>query len=127
LSVAFSGTDATSGVASCTNPSYGAGDGASVSVSGSCTDVAGNSSSASFGFKYDATPPAVTATPDRKPDAKGWYRKPLTVTFAGTDATSGISGCTAPTRYAGPDLAKAAVVGACRDGAGNTAQAGQAF
>ena len=32
-----------------------------------------------------------------------------------------------PTRYAGPDLAKATVVGACRDAAGNTAEAGQAF
>ncbi len=77
------------------------------SLSGTCTDVAGNSSAAaSIGFKYDATPPAVTASPDRKPDGKGWYRKPLTVSFAGTDATSGIAACTAPTRYAGPDLAE---------------------
>ena len=43
----------------------------SASVSGSCTDVAGNSSRASFGFKYDATPPVVTASPDRQPDGKG--------------------------------------------------------
>jgi hypothetical protein len=127
LTVSFAGTDATSGIASCARPSYGSGDGASVSVSGSCTDVAGNSTGASFGFKYDATPPAVTAAPDRKPDAKGWYRKPLTVNFAGADATSGIAACTAPSRYAGPDLAKAAVVGSCRDGAGNAAEAAQAF
>jgi hypothetical protein len=127
LTVSFAGTDATSGIASCARPSYGSGDGASVSVSGACTDVAGNSTGASFGFKYDATPPAVTAAPDRKPDAKGWYRKPLTVNFAGADATSGIAACTAPSRYAGPDLAKAAVVGSCRDGAGNAAEAAQAF
>jgi hypothetical protein len=128
VAASFSGQDGVSGIAGCSSPTYSGGDSASASLSGSCTDVAGNASAAaSVGFKYDATPPAVTATPDRKPDAKGWYRKPLTVTFAGTDATSGIAGCTAPTRYAGPDLAKAAVVGACRDGAGNTAQAGQAF
>jgi hypothetical protein len=125
--VAFVGSDATSGIASCTSPSYGQGDGAAVSVSGSCTDAAGNASSASFGFKYDATAPVVTASPDRKPDGKGWYRKPLTVTFAGTDATSGIAACTAPTSYAGPDLPTAAVVGACVDAAGNKAEAGQAF
>ena len=51
----------------------------------------------------------------------------MTVSFAGTDGTSGIEGCTAATRYAGPDLPKAAVVGACRDIAGNAAQAGQTF
>jgi hypothetical protein len=128
LSVAYAGTDATSGIASCTSPSYGGGDGSAVSVSGTCTDAAGNTSAAaSFGFKYDATPPAVTASPDRKPDGKGWYRKPFTVSFAGTDATSGIAACTAPTRYAGPDMAKATVVGACQDAAGNRAEAGQAF
>lgn len=128
VAAAFSGQDSVSGIAGCSAPTYAGGDSASASLSGTCTDVAGNGSApGSIGFKYDATPPAVTAAPDRKPDTKGWYRKPLTVTFAGTDATSGIAACTAPTRYAGPDLVKAAVVGACRDAAGNTAQAGQAF
>ena len=61
------------------------------------------------------------------PTAKGWYRKPVTVSFAGTDVTSGIAACTAPTRYAGPDQPKAAVVGSCRDAAGNSAEAGQTF
>ncbi len=99
-----------------------------MAVSGTCSDVAGNTSGAtSFGFKYDATPPAVTASPDRKPDGKGWYRKPFTVSFAGTDATSGIATCSAPTRYAGPDRAKATLVGACRDAAGNAAEGGQPF
>jgi hypothetical protein len=127
LSVAFSGSDATSGIASCTNPSYGGGDSASVSVSGSCSDAAGNSSSGSFGFKYDATPPAVTASPDRKPDRTTWYRKPVTFSFAGTDLTSGIAACSAPTEYKGPDVAEASIVGSCRDAAGNVAEAGQAF
>ena len=127
LTVSFGGTDGTSGIASCTRASYAGGDGASVSVSGSCTDSAGNSGGASFGFKYDATPPAVTPSVDRPPDGQGWYRKPLTVRFAGTDVTSGIAACTAPTRYAGPDRAKAAVVGSCSDAAGNVAEVGQAF
>ena len=120
VAAGFSGQDAVSGIAGCSSPTYSGGDSASASLSGACTDVAGNASApASVGFKYDATPPAVTASPDRKPDGKGWYRKPLTVSFAGTDATSGVAACTAPTRYAGPDLPKAAVVGSCLDVAGN--------
>ena len=49
------------------------------------------------------------------------------MSFAGTDLTSGVAACTAPTRYAGPDQAKAAVVGSCSDAAGNSAQASQTF
>ena len=128
LTVAVAGADATSGIASCSSPSYSGGDGAAVAVSGTCSDAAGNTSApASFAFKYDATPPTVSPSVDRPPDGKGWYRKPVTVSFAGTDATSGIVACTAPTRYAGPDLPQAAVVGSCRDAAGNSAEAGRTF
>ena len=123
----FAGTDATSGIAGCSSPSYGGADGSSVSVAGTCTDIAGNTSSVAVSFKYDATPPTVSPSVDRPPDGKGWYRKPVMVSFAGTDLTSGIAACTAPTRYAGPDQPRAAVVGECRDAAGNSAQAGQAF
>ena len=49
------------------------------------------------------------------------------MSFAGTDTTSGIAACTAPTRYEGPDQSTAAVVGSCRDAAGNAAEAGQRF
>ena len=121
-------TDATSGIASCTSPTYGGGDGAPPpSPERAQTSPATRAPRQASASSTTRPPPAVTASPDRKPDGKGWYRKPLTVSFAGTDATSGIAACTAPTRYAGPDLAKAAVVGACRDAAGNTAEAGQAF
>ena len=78
-------------------------------------------------MKYDSTPPAVTPSADRKPDANGWYRKPITFSFAGTDLTSGIAACSAPTQYKGPDVAKASIVGSCRDAAGNVAEAGQPF
>ena len=127
LTVTF-GTDVMSGVAACTSPSYGGGDGAAITVSGTCTDVAGNTSApAGFALKYDATPPAVTPAVDRPPDAKGWYRKPVTVSFAGSDATSGVAACTAATRYAGPDLPSASVAGSCRDAAGNVAEARHSF
>ena len=128
LTVAVAGADATSGIASCSSPSYSGGDGAAVAVSGTCSDAAGNTSApASFAFKYDATPPTVSPSVDRPPDGKGWYRKPVTVSFAGSDATSGVAACTAPTRYSGPDQANASVAGSCRDAAGNTAEAGHRF
>jgi hypothetical protein len=128
VAAAFSGQDAVSGIAGCSSPTYAGGDSAAASLSGTCTDVAGNASApVGVAFKYDATAPGVTPSADRKPDGHGWYRKPLTVSFAGTDATSGIAACTAPTRYAGPDLPKAAVVGSCRDAAGNAAENGYSF
>lgn len=128
VAASFSGQDAVSGIAGCSAPTYSGVDSAAAALSGTCTDVAGNTSAgASVGFRYDATAPAVTPKPDRAPDHRGWYRKPLTVGFAGTDLTSGIASCTAPVRYAGPDLAKAAVVGSCRDRAGNAAEAGHSF
>ena len=122
VAITFAGTDATSGIASCDRPTHAA-DSASAQVSGTCRDVAGNTSAPlSVGLKYDATAPTVTAAADRAPDGNGWYRKPLTVAFNGADATSGIAACTQPVRYAGPDRANAALAGTCRDQAGNAAE-----
>ncbi len=117
----FSGADATSGIASCDRPAYGGPDAASLQLSGICRDVAGNASAATtVALKYDATAPSLKAVPDRAPDAKGWYRRPLTVTFAGADAVSGVAACTAPVRYAGPDRKDVVLAGSCRDSAGNS-------
>jgi hypothetical protein len=121
LSIAFTGADATSGVDSCTQASYSGPDSQNASVSGTCRDLAGNmSASSSFGFEYDGTGPAVTATPSRNPDSNGWYNHELSVAFAGTDATSGIESCVSPQGYSGPDSQNASVSGSCVDHAGNT-------
>jgi hypothetical protein len=68
LSAAWSGTDATSGVASCTSTPYSGPDGTGISLTGSCKDKAGNvSAPVPFVFNYDATPPVltgVTVAPD---------------------------------------------------------------
>ena len=124
VGVAFSGTDALSGIESCSAATtYSGPDSGSAPVAGSCTDKAGNSASATLELKYDATPPTVTgATPDRPPDAGGWYNHKVTVTFAGTDTTSGIASCDA-VGYDKPDSTAAKVVGQCRDNAGNVSAA----
>jgi hypothetical protein len=60
LSVAWTGADGTSGIASCTSLAYNGPDGTGVSVSGTCTDQAGNvSAPVAFVFNYDATAPAL--------------------------------------------------------------------
>jgi len=119
VAVGFSGSDSVSGLSGCTSATYSGPDSGSASVSGTCTDKAGNTGSASFGLKYDATPPTVTGeTPDREPDANGFYNHKLTVTFAGTDATAGIASCDAPS-YDKPNDTTASVTGRCTDNAGN--------
>lgn len=124
VAVSFSGSDALSGIDSCTSATYSGPDSGSASVGGSCRDKAGNTASASASIRYDATPPAVTsAMASRPPDSNGWYNHPLAVSFAGTDATSGIASCDAPS-YDKPNGAHVSVTGTCRDAAGNVSAPG---
>ena len=121
FSIAFAGTDATSGMDTCTQATYSGPDDATASVNGTCRDRAGNTSNASaFNFQYDETDPSVTASPSRAPDSNGWYNHTLTVSFSGTDATSGVESCVPPVSYSGPDSANASVSGTCTDHAGNS-------
>lgn len=119
VSFTFTGDDGASGVASCTSGTYGGPDGGDVTVSGSCTDNAGNTGSTSFKIKYDATAPTVTGTPSRKPDANGWYNHAVDVAFTGSDAGSGVAECSPKVTYKGPDASPAKLVGQCRDAAGH--------
>jgi hypothetical protein len=121
--VGFSGDDGPSGVASCSSAATYAGpDSGTASVSGTCTDNAGNTGSGSLQFPYDATAPGVEGKTDRGPDANGWYNRAVTVNFLGTDPVSGVHICTAPVVYSGPDSAKASLSGICQDKAANTSQ-----
>ncbi|MGB2874691.1 MAG: hypothetical protein WBB76_04365 [Gaiellaceae bacterium] len=79
--------------------------------------------STSVTIRIDKTPPTVTtATPERAPDANGWFNHPVSFSFSGTDAGSGIAGCS-QVSYAGPDNQNAAVTGTCQDKAGNEGSA----
>lgn len=122
VAVRFTGSDATSGIASCTATTFAGPDAAAASVPGSCRDVAGNTSATgSFGLRYDATPPDVTgAVADRPFDHDGWFNHPLGFTFTGADATSGLAACD-PAGYDGPGGSAVEVTGTCRDRAGNSA------
>jgi hypothetical protein len=120
VGVTFSGSDATSGIESCTASSatYSGPDNGSASVGASCKDKAGNTGSGSVPLKYDATPPQVVgAAPDRPPDAGGFYNHPVSLVFQAQDAASGVQAC-AQVRYEGPE-GDGSVTGTCRDNAGN--------
>jgi hypothetical protein len=70
-------------------------------------------------IRVDKTPPVVTGgQPARGADFNGWYNHPVAIAFSGSDLTSGIDSCTAPT-YGGPDSGAATVFGTCVDKAGN--------
>jgi hypothetical protein len=118
FTVAWAGTDATSGIASCAATRYAGPDNPNGLAAGSCIDKAGNVAGSSFAFKYDATVPQLTPAPSRAPDSNGWYTKALTVGFSGADATSGVESCSSAA-YTGADNSRAAVAGWCRDNAGN--------
>jgi hypothetical protein len=61
LTVSFSAVDTTSGIASCSSARYSGPDNPAASIAGSCVDIAGNVTSASVSFKYDATAPGLSA------------------------------------------------------------------
>jgi hypothetical protein len=128
VTIAWSGADTTSGVDVCSaQATYSGPDTGSGSVPGSCTDKAGNTTSTSFALKFDATAPAVTATPGRAADVNGWYNHPVTISWSATDATSGVDTCSASQSYSGPDGPNAASAGTCVDKAGNVGSASTAI
>jgi hypothetical protein len=87
----------------------------------------GGTASVTAKIKLDKTVPSVAVVAERVPDANGWYNKPFSVSFSGTDTTSGIASCSAASRYGGPDNTSAAIAGSCTDNAGNVAGASYPF
>jgi hypothetical protein len=75
VTIAWSGSDATSGIAACTSLTYSAPDTEAASAMGNCRDNAGNVASAPLGFKYDGTAPVlskVTITSGAAADVLRW-------------------------------------------------------
>jgi len=60
VGVTWQGTDATSGVASCTTVTYAGPDRAPGTLTGTCTDNAGNKASTSVSINYDSTAPVLS-------------------------------------------------------------------
>jgi hypothetical protein len=97
-------------------------EGANQSVSATCTDQAGNSSTASQTVSIDKTPPVITGQASPAPPSSGWNRGAVTVSFSCSDALSGVApgNPTGNTTISG-DTNGTPVTGTCRDQAGNVA------
>jgi hypothetical protein len=93
VTVSFACSDAGSGIASCTSPTTLSDEGATQSVTGTATDNAGNSASATVGpIRIDLTSPSITGVTDPPPNANGWNASDVTVHWNCTDLLSGIDG-----------------------------------
>jgi hypothetical protein len=121
--VFWTGTDATSGIASCATSEVMMAEGAGQSSGvGTCTDNAGLVSEGTqlVGINVDKTAPDLpTVTPSSSNNANGWYNTDVTATWTGTDALSGIAFCTAPQTISSEGAGQSTVLGRCTDLAGN--------
>ncbi len=125
VAVTWSGSDAFSGLAGCDPVSqYDGPDSTAASVSGYCTDRAGNVGSVSFGFKFDKTPPIITITaPVANYDLI--LNEQVAARYACSDSLSGVDSLTGSVNNGSSVNTSAVGVFAfavdCTDYAGNTA------
>jgi hypothetical protein len=104
VDIVWSGTDATSGIASCTAMTYAGPDSADSQAMGSCRDRAGNSASSGFTLNYDASAPALStlgATPGNRRVVLTWAPSFDTV-LAEVVRSPGLLGAASSTVYSGP-------------------------
>ena len=112
-----------SGVVTCTGSSSLTSETAGTVVSGTCTDAAGNTSTAaSATVKIDTTTPTIVGSRTPGPNVNGWNNTDVTVSFSCSDELSGINSCSAPTTLSGEGAGQS-VTGTAVDQAGNTASA----
>lgn len=96
VTVTFFCSDPTSGIGNCPQAQTVSSDGKNQVISGTATDTAGNTASASVAVSIDQTPPAITAVVSPTPNVAGWNNTDPTVTFSCTDSASGIATCPPP-------------------------------
>jgi hypothetical protein len=126
VTVSFSATDATSGVAACDPPIVLSAEGADQSASGVCVDAAGNPSAPAIAgdIDIDKTPPEIAVvTP--APGAVYARNQVVLASYWCADALSGVATCAGPVADAQPidtsrRLAKGRFTVTAVDRAGNT-------
>ena len=131
VSVAWSATDALSGVLSCSPASNYAGpDAVSASLSGHCSDGAGNDGAGTHTLKFDATAPSVSLV--APPNGAAYtLNQSVAAQYSCTDNLSGIDSCAGPVASGAsistsPVGSKSFTVNAM-DAAGNTAAVTNAY
>jgi hypothetical protein len=117
VTVTFTCADTGSGVASCPAPVVVTAEGRAQPVSGTVTDNAGNTATATLDINLDRTPPTIGAEPSKS----GWTASDVVVSFTCSDALSGIDRCAEPITVTAEG--SQSVTGVASDKAGNTATA----
>lgn len=110
----FTCSDATSAVQLCPSSVTPTVDG-SINVEGTARDYAGNTMTALMEAKIDSVKPLIQASPNSEPNAAGWYRQDVNVSYSCSDDRSGIDSCPAPVTLNG----SATLVRWAKDLAGN--------
>jgi PKD repeat protein len=119
VTVSFNCSDAASGVAMCPAPVVVSTETASLVVSGTVVDRAGNSATASLTIKLDKTVPLIQGALSPLPNANSWNNADVTALFTATDALSGVQSVTPPVVIS-TEGAQQNVTGTAMDIAGNT-------
>jgi hypothetical protein len=119
--VSFACVDAVSAVASCLGETTVTTDGKDQTVTGTATDLAGNTASIPTTVSIDTVPPSTDATRSPLANSAGWVNTPVTVSFACFDALSGVKNCPAPAQI--NEGANQSATGTAIDAAGNTSAA----
>jgi hypothetical protein len=127
VSIAWTCSDALSGIVACPPNSLISTEGTNQSASASVSDKADNSASAAVsGIKLDKTNPVVTPAVSPSANSYGWRNTDVTVKFNGSDALSEIDNCDSDVTVSS-EGANLSASGGCTDNAGNRGTAGVTF
>lgn len=124
LTIRTSGSDATSGIASCTGDQFQTAETTGATFNGACTDSAGwTTNAASLSVKLDKTgPTAALSVFDGTLGLGGWYVTDVTVRTTGTDTISNPTTCSAEQTLT-DEATGQPVNGSCTNDAGLTTNA----
>jgi PKD domain/Bacterial Ig-like domain len=120
VTVSFDCTATTAPIATCPPQQTISTEGPGYPVSGTVTDVAGNSATANLKLNIGTKPPTIVPIPAPLPNAAGWNNSNVTVSFACAPGTAPILACQPPVTLTteGPNQN---VSGTATDEAGNSA------
>jgi len=120
VTVTFTCSDATSGIASCPPPATLSTDGAHQTISGQAVDKAGNTASTSVTLNIDRTAPSISALVTPAPNAAGWNNSDVAIAYACSDLLSKVASCPPPTSVS-TEGSNQVITGTATDIAGNAA------
>jgi RHS repeat-associated protein len=122
VTVTFTCSDALSGVVACPAAQTVTTPGAAQLISGTVSDKAGNSATASVTVNLETTPPTISATATPAANAAGWNKSPVTVNFTCTQSVAPITSCPVSQTVNGEGKNQQ-ISGTVQDAAGNSATA----